>query len=145
MEWTLHYFILPNKRSFSFGQSKPHEHSTSANKGNQVPLRKRESLALSGVGLIIQYNYEIRCHFAIPLQVAQRHQGHILGNDENKVFLIKSQISQVPYISGTQNIQQADFQSKCPGFQTTVQLVSCISLGKYFNICICTLVSSTVK
>ena len=145
MEWTLHSVIQPKKRSFSFGQSKPHEHSTSANKSNQVSLRKRESLTLSRVGLITHYNYEIKCHFAIPLQVAQRHQGYILGNDGNKMFLVKSQISQVPHPCGMQNIQQVDFQSKFPGFQTTLQLVSCISLGKYLNIHIWALVSLTVK
>lgn len=36
------------------------------------------------------------CHLAIPIQVAQRHQGHSLGNDENKRFLVKSQTSQIP-------------------------------------------------
>lgn len=53
----------------------------------------------------MQHNYGIMCHLAIPLQVAQRLQGHILGNNENKRFLVRSQMSQIPCTFRTQGWQ----------------------------------------
>ena len=62
----------------------------------QLQLTKQVPLTLRRVCLIKQGNYGIMCHLAIPLQVAQRQQGHILGSDENKLLLVKSLTSQSP-------------------------------------------------
>lgn len=97
--------------------------------------RKKQLLTLRE-GCLLQHNYEIMCHLAIPIQVAQRHQGHILGNDESKLFLVKSQMSQIPCTFRIHRRQLSGFLT------STLQLISCVSLCKYLNLYICASVFS---
>lgn len=55
----------------------------------QVPLTLRKGLPDETGQLWIM------CHLAIPLQVAQRQQGHCLGSDENKLLLVKPLTSHI--------------------------------------------------
>ena len=112
----------------------------------QLQLTKQVPLTLRRVGLIKQGNYGVMCHLAMPLQVAQRQQGHILGSDENKLLLVKSLTSQIACTFRAQNIWKVVFQRKFPGFETQLCiLICCVSLGKYLKVNVAASVSSTVK
>ena len=110
----------------------------------QLQLTKQVPLTLRRVCLIKQGNYGIMCHLAIPLQVAQMQQGHILGSDENKLLLVKSLTSRSP----------ARFEHRIYGRYFSKGnfldlklciLICCVSLGKYLNVNVAASVSSTVK
>ena len=112
----------------------------------QLQLTKQVPLTLRRVCLMKQGNYGIMCHLAIPLQVAQRQQGHSLGSDENKLLLVKSLTSQIACLFWAQNIWKVVFQRTFPGFETQFRiLICCVSLGKYLNVDVAASVSSTVK